>query len=140
MTPSEISYGKDADICPSLSADSQFMFGEDTEDNTSVKSFGSSNDPWMRQSSHNAPETPEPLPTAPKPQQSLAEMAKCAHRRTASECLTSATEFTRGSMESLDSLSIRNPRSPLSISGDEGEVGHSIPNLTPDKKRAAFDQ
>lgn len=143
LSPSEHSYGKDAEICPSLSADSQFVFGENFEDNSSVKSFESSHDPWMRQSTHNPPTESSDASlsqSVPKTEPSLADMAKFGHKRTASECLTSATEFTFDSMESLDSLSVRNLRSPLSISGDESESGQSAPSLTPDKKRAAFDQ
>lgn len=143
MSPGEHSYGKDSSICPSLSADNHFMFNEDMDDNTSLQSTGSTHDPWMRQSAHipNEPSADPSVPESlPKTEPSLAEMAKLGHRRTASECLTNATEFVHSSMESLDSLSFRALRSPLSISGDEGEVGHGLPTLTPEKKRAAFDQ
>lgn len=140
LSPGDHSYGKDASICPSLSPDSQLMFGEDIEDNNSMKTPGSPQDPWMRRSAH-IPSEPTDIPSKPSSRSSpsLSEMGRLGHRRTASECLTSATELMfSSSVDSLESLTFRNPRSPLSISIDESEPLPTHPSLSPETKRAAF--
>ncbi|KAL4227448.1 DENN domain-containing protein 4B [Mactra antiquata] len=133
----ERSYGKDENICPSSeSPDHQLQFAEDMDDTQSVNSLGDTQDPWMRRSAHSESE-PTNIPERPKSEDSpnLAEMAKLGHRRTGSECLTSATEYMYGSsVESLESLTFRNLRSPLSISIDEMEPFHpSTTNNSNDK-------
>ena len=71
----------------------------------------------------------------------LADLAALGrHRRTASECLTSATEFMySSSIDSVDSLSFRNMRSPPSISMDESGSLPAKSSLSPVTKRALFD-
>ncbi|WAR00946.1 MYCPP-like protein [Mya arenaria] len=136
------SYGKDVNICPPTDPSGHFMFGEDMEDNTSVSSFDTHHDPWQRHSDH-VPASPPDVssPSHPKPAEngpSLSEMANMGHRRTTSECLTSATMYS-SSLESLESLTFKNLRSPLSISMDESDDGHGRPTLTPERRRAMFE-
>lgn len=137
-TPVEHSYGKDADICPSLSPDSHIMFEEEIEESNPVKSPVSPHDPWMRQSAH-IPSEPTDIPSKPTSSNSpsLSDMARLGHKRTGSECLTSATEFMySSSVDSLESLTFRNLRSPLSMSVEsESFPGHQ--SMSP-ARRADF--
>ncbi|XP_060579637.1 C-myc promoter-binding protein-like [Ruditapes philippinarum] len=132
----ECSYGKDSNICPST--EPQLMFNDDIDDDSPVKSPASLHDPWMRQSTH-IPSEPTDIPSKSVSHDSpnLSDMARLGHRRTGSECLTSATEFMfSSSIDSVESLTFRNFRSPLSISIDsESLSGH--PSLSPEARRAA---
>ncbi|XP_053405869.1 C-myc promoter-binding protein-like isoform X2 [Mercenaria mercenaria] len=135
-SPMEHSYGKDSNICPS--PEPLLMFGEEMEDDSSVKSPGSSHDPWMRQSTH-IPSEPTDIPSERPSHESpnLSELARLGHRRTGSECLTSATEFMfSSSIDSLESLTFRNLRSPLSISMESESLPEHSSVSTENRKNA----
>jgi len=142
------SYGKDTIICPEPNADGHFMFGDDLDDVLSVNSVENTHDPhdpWQRHPDHApTPATAIPgrqvngQPAAAVDIPSLTQMARAGHRRTTSECLTSTTLYS-SSLDSLESFTMKNMRSPLSISEDESEEGQGKPQLTPERRRAMFD-
>ena len=118
-------------------------------DNHSVKSFDSAHDPhdpWTRQvphtPKHNGVDTNGAKPDRTNEGASMSEMAFAGrHRRTASECLTSATDIPySSSVESFDSLSFRALRSPLNISIDEQDSLPKHPSQTPETKRGMFER
>lgn len=134
------SYGKDASICPSSSSDHDFIIGE-MDDNSSVKSF---EDPWMRRSAieetSNSPDNPSPERSEPMTMHEAARRGM--HRRTASECFTAATDIYGSSVDSMESLTYRNLRSPLSISMDKTDpyTIEAKAQRTPEHKKAVFDR
>ena len=152
LSPSDISYGKDANICSPCSKDGQLLFGEDMDlDNHSVKSCDSAHDPhdpWTRQVPHTPKHNSVDANKSPKPEKrtsdgaSMSDMALAGrHRRTASECLTSATDIPySSSVESFDSCTFRAVRSPLNISIDEQDSLPTHPSQTPETKRGMFER
>ena len=134
LSSSDISYGKDAKLCAPHSKDGQLLFGEDMDlDNHSVKSFDSAHDPhdpWTRQVPHTPKhdtvdnKSPQPERKTTSDSVSMSDMALAGrHRRTASECLTSATDIPySSSVESFDNTAFRGMRSPLNISLEERDL------------------
>ncbi|XP_052281049.1 DENN domain-containing protein Crag-like [Dreissena polymorpha] len=133
--PSHTSYGKDANLCPREDTNQHFMFPDDE---------GAVDDPWVRHPSAEPSRATQPpsddtSPESPEHGPTLSQMGRMGHRRTTSECLTSATNYSC-SMDSLENCGGdgRNIRSPLSISmGSDDAEGHTV--LTPERRRAMFE-
>ncbi|KAL3866790.1 hypothetical protein ACJMK2_044059 [Sinanodonta woodiana] len=135
------SYGKDSDFCSTMKSDTQTMMDNKPEDSDSVHSagFGRNDNPWTLQQSDSELK-PSDLPTN-NCSMSMSEMALAGRRRrTASECLTSATDNMYSSLESCDGGHFQSQRSPLSISiGEEMELP-THPADVPEMKKDALER